>query len=394
MLKVDYEHCSGCGACVQKCPKGCISWERGELGFRYPVIDETSCINCHLCEKTCPIGKKLEVPELQIVSALVNKDADILSHSTSGGAFTAIAERVLEEGGAVYGCSIEDDFQVRHIRVTDGKKLEKLRGSKYVQSDTAETFKLAKQDIDAGKRVLFSGTPCQIVGLRHFLGTNAENLLTIDIVCHGVGSQSYFDKFIEDLKRREGHIVELRFRDKKYVGWSCGGGSVVVASPYSSLKKEERPFYNHENYYYSYFLSGDIYRKACYSCPYASVQRQGDITLGDFWGIEALKLPIDSYNGCSLVIANTQKGNKLISALKNVTKVATSAEAAMKHNHQLVAPSALKESRAKRIFEYERMSGREIQEAYLRGNKGKLIKGKIKTLVPYDLKRILRGLRG
>lgn len=392
MLNLDYEHCSGCGACVQKCPKGCISWEQGELGFMYPMIDETSCINCDLCENTCPIGKEIEVPKLQVVSALVNKNADILSHSTSGGAFTAIAESVLEEGGAVYGCSMEEGFQARHIRVTDGKELEKLRGSKYIQSDTVETFKFAKQDLEVGKRVLFSGTPCQIVGLRHFLGTDYENLLTIDIVCHGVGSQAYFDRFMEDLIRREGSIEELRFRDKKYVGWSCDGS--IVITPSTSRKREERPFYNYKNYYYSYFLSGDIYRKSCYCCPYANAQRQGDITLGDFWGIEALKLPIDSYNGCSLVIANTEKGNDAISTLTNVSIVAASAEAAMKHNGQLVAPSILKASRTKRISEYERMSGQEIQEAYIRENKKKLIRGKIKTMIPYDLKRMIRCLRG
>lgn len=394
MLNIDYEHCSGCGACVQKCPKGCISWEKGELGFQYPMVDTAKCVNCHLCEKVCPIGKELDVPEMQAVSALVNQDDNILSHSTSGGAFTAIAENVLNEGGVVYGCSMEEGFQIRHIRVTEVAGLEKLRGSKYVQSDTGETFRLAEQDLKAGRRVLFSGTPCQIVGFKHFLGKVYENLLTIDIVCHGVGSQAYFDKFMEDLNRREGHVEELRFRDKKYVGWSCGGVVVVVVSPSSSHKREERPFYNHENYYYSYFLSGDIYRKSCYSCPYANAQRQGDITLGDFWGIEALKLSIDSYNGCSLVITNTEKGSRAITSLTNVSIVEASAEAAIKHNDQLAAPSVLKPSREKRITEYEQMTGQEIQEAYIKENKKTLIKGKIKTMIPYDLKRKLRGLRG
>lgn len=203
MLNIDYEHCSGCGACVQKCPKGCIAWEKGELGFQYPVIASDICINCHLCESVCPIGKALDAPEIQVVSALVNKNADILSHSTSGGAFTAIAENVLKQEGIVYGCSMEEGFQVRHIRVTEVAGLEKLRGSKYVQSDTGETFKLAEQDLKAGRRVLFSGTPCQIEGFKRFLGKAYENLLTIDIVCHGVGSQVILTNLMDDLSRRE-----------------------------------------------------------------------------------------------------------------------------------------------------------------------------------------------
>ena len=390
MLKVDYEHCTGCGACVQHCPKQCISWKAGEFGFQYPIIDEKTCINCHLCEKVCPIDKELRKPEDQKVYAVVNSDKETLLHSTSGGAFSAIAETVLSDGGVVYGCSMEGGFQVKHIRITDAKALTRLRGSKYVQSNTGDTFSQAEKDLKAGLKVLYSGTPCQIAGLQNFLGKEYHNLLTVDIVCHGVGSQAYFDKFMDDLRRRYGNIQEVRFRDKKYVGWSCGG---VVVSLSSNKEKTEHPFYNHENYYYSYFLSGDIYRKSCYSCKYANSQRQGDITLGDFWGVEALKLPIDSYNGCSLMIVNTEKGRTAVQTLINVRKVEATVEEAVRHNDQLNHPSKLTAIRQQRIEDYEKMNGTQIQKKYLETNKKGVIKGKIKTFVPYSVKSWVRSIK-
>lgn len=391
MLKIDYEHCTGCGACVQRCPKQCITWTSGEFDFRYPTIDESVCIDCHLCEKVCPIVKELHIPEQQKVYALVNKNQDTLMHSTSGGAFSAIAEQILSNGGVVYGCSMEEGFQVKHIRITGIEDLNKLRGSKYVQSDTGNTFKLVEADLKAGLKVLYSGTPCQISGLLHFLGKEYENLLTVDIVCHGVGSQAYFDKFLEDLRRRKGNVQEIRFRDKKYVGWSCGGVVVVSLSP--TGEKAEMPFYNHENYYYSYFLSGDIYRKSCYSCKYANVSRQGDITLGDFWGVEALKLPLDTYDGSSLIIVNTDKGKAAVSVLTKVEKIETNTEDAIRHNYQLSSPSILTQKREKRLKEYQNCCGIEIQNKYLKENKVILIKGKIKTMLPYSVKLRIRKLK-
>ncbi len=389
MLKVDYEHCTGCGACVQHCPKQCISWKAGEFGFRYPIIDEKTCIDCHLCEKVCPIDKELKKPEDQKVYAVVNSDKETLLHSTSGGAFSAIAESILSDGGVVYGCSMEDGFQVRHIRVSTSENLQKLRGSKYVQSNTGTTFKHAEEDLRAGLKVLYSGTPCQIAGLQNYLGKEYDNLLTVDIVCHGVGSQAYFDKFMDDLRRRYGDVQDVRFRDKKYVGWSCGG---VVVSLSPNKEKTEQPFYNHENYYYSYFLSGDIYRKSCYACKYANAMRQGDITLGDFWGVEALKLPIDSYNGCSLMIVNTEKGKMFVNDIEGVKKVEATVEDAVRHNDQLSHPSKLPEIRQQRLEEYNKLDGLQIQKNYLETHKKGIIRGKIKVMIPKKLRAKLRGI--
>lgn len=387
MLSVDYEHCTGCMACVQKCPRQCISMVEGEFGFLYPQVNREQCVDCHFCEQICPVNKDVERPTVQKAFAVVHKNPDVVNDSTSGGAFTAFAKLMLQKSGVIYGCSM-DNFQVHHIRVDKEEKLIRLRGSKYVQSNTEDTYRQAESDLRNGKTVLYSGTPCQIAGLKKFLGKPYENLFTIDIICHGVGSQKYFDKFLDDLARRLGKVLEIKFRSKRYVGWSCGG---MVVSLSEKGNKNVQPFYNHENYYYSYFLSGDIYRKSCYSCPYASMERQGDITLGDFWGVESLKLTINSYRGCSLVLANSEKGERVLKQLSDIECVEVKLKDAMKHNSQLVHPSELKDQRNLRILEYETMSGEQIQHVYIKNNKKVLLKGKIKTMIPYSLKVKLRG---
>lgn len=207
-----------------------------EFGFRYPQIDEDTCVNCGLCEKVCPIDKALEVPAEQKAYAAVHKDAEVLAKSTSGGAFTAIADAIFAQGGIVYGAAMLDDMQVKHIRTIGKADFEGLRSSKYLQSDTGTTYQMVEQDLKQGKTVLYSGTPCQIDGLKNYLGKDYEHLYTADIVCHGVGSQAYFDKYMDFARKRYGKIKALRFRSKEYAGWSCGG-VVVVVDTSDCLKK-------------------------------------------------------------------------------------------------------------------------------------------------------------
>ena len=334
MLTVDYEKCTGCGACVQRCPKRCISWTQREFGFRYPQIDKDACVNCGQCEKVCPIDKALEVSAEQKAYAAVHKDDEVLAKSTSGGAFTAIADAVFAQGGIVYGAAMLDGMQVKHIRTSGKDDFEGLRSSKYLQSDTGTTYQMVEQDLKQGKTVLYSGTPCQIDGLKNFLGKDYENLYTADIVCHGVGSQAYFDKYMDYARERYGKIKALRFRSKEYAGWSCCG--VVVVDSSDCLKKI--PYRDFDNYYYSYFLSGDIYRKSCYSCKYANTNRVGDFTLGDYWGVEALNLPLQTENGCSLLLVNNQHAMQLLDEIESLDRVETTVEQAAHCNKQLNAP--------------------------------------------------------
>lgn len=389
MLTVDYEKCTGCGACVQRCPKRCISWTQREFGFRYPQIDKDACVNCGLCEKVCPTDKALEVPVEQKVYAAVHKDTEVLAKSTSGGAFTAIADAIFAQGGIVYGAAMLDDMQVKHIRTTGKDDFEGLRSSKYLQSDTGTTYQMVEQDLKQGKFVLYSGTPCQIDGLKNFLGKDYETLYTVDIVCHGVGSQAYFDKYMDFARERYGKIKALRFRSKEYAGWSCGGGVVVDSS--DCLKKI--PYRDFDNYYYSYFLSGDIYRKSCYSCKYANTNRVGDFTLGDYWGVEALNLPLQTENGCSLLLVNNQHAMQLLDEIESLDRVETTVEQAAHCNKQLNAPSKLMDSRQNRIGEYESMSGQQIQKEYLKKHRKTVVKGQLKALMPYKLKLLIRSAR-
>lgn len=390
MLTVDYEKCAGCGACVQRCPKRCISWTQREFGFRYPQIDKDACVNCGLCEKVCPTDKALEVPVEQKVYAAVHKDTEVLAKSTSGGAFTAIADAIFAQGGIVYGAAMLDDMQVKHIRTTGKDDFEGLRSSKYLQSDTGTTYQMVEQDLKQGKFVLYSGTPCQIDGLKNFLGKDYETLYTVDIVCHGVGSQAYFDKYMDFARERYGKIKALRFRSKEYAGWSCGGVVVVVDSS-DCLKKI--PYRDFDNYYYSYFLSGDIYRKSCYSCKYANTNRVGDFTLGDYWGVEALNLPLQTENGCSLLLVNNQHAMQLLDEIESLDRVETTVEQAAHCNKQLNAPSKLMDSRQNRIGEYESMSGQQIQKEYLKNHRKTVVKGQLKALMPYKLKLLIRSAR-
>ena len=390
MFAINYENCTGCGACVQRCPKQCISWTTKEFDFRYPRVDEASCINCGLCEKVCPIDKELKAPTAQKAYAAVHKDSAVLEKSTSGGAFTALADTIFSRGGVVYGAAMLNGMQVKHIRTEDKISFADLRNSKYLQSDTGTTYQMVEQDLKQGKVVLYSGTPCQIDGLKCFLRKEYENLYTADIVCHGVGSQAYFDKYMEFAKERYGKIKALRFRSKEYAGWSCGGVVVVVDSS-DCLKKI--PYRDFDNYYYSYFLSGDIYRKSCYSCKYANTNRVGDFTLGDYWGVEALNLPLQTENGCSLLLVNNQHAMQLLDEIESLNRVETTVEQAAHCNKQLNAPSKLMDSRQNRIGEYESMSGQQIQKEYLKNHRKTVVKGQLKALMPYKLKLLIRRAR-
>ena len=390
MFAINYENCTGCGACVQRCPKQCISWATKEFDFRYPRVDEATCINCGLCEKVCPIDKELKAPTAQKAYAAVHKDSSVLEKSTSGGAFTALADTIFSQGGVVYGAAMLNGMQVKHIRTENRTAFAELRSSKYLQSDTGTTYQMVEQDLKQGNVVLYSGTPCQIDGLKCFLRKEYENLYTADIVCHGVGSQKYFDKYMEFAKERYGKIKALRFRSKEYAGWSCGGVVVVVGTSNSEKKIPYRDF---DNYYYSYFLSGDIYRKCCYSCKYANTKRVGDFSLGDYWGVEALNLPLQTENGCSLLLVNNERAEKLLETIVDLDKVETTIEQAAHCNKQLNEPSRLPESRQKRIEEYESMSGQQIQKVYLKTHRKTVVKGRLKALMPYKLKLLIRSKR-
>lgn len=275
--------------------------------------------------------------------AAVNSSRDELMASSSGGAFSIIARAALERGGAVYGHAFVSSTKVKCIRIDDVNDLHRLRGSKYVQSDMGTAVRSVLADLRAGREVVFSGTPCQVAGVKAFLAAKraeADNLLLVDIVCHGVPSPKFFSDCLE-WESRGSRLTGVCFRDKQE-GWGCVGSIVLNNKSAGSNKAtaHSKPFSPKTSYYYERFLAGDIYRESCYRCPYAGGQRPGDITLGDFWGIDYEDAGLDPSKGISLVIANSSKGKVALQAIRESSHWAErSFEEAAAGNDQLRHPT-------------------------------------------------------
>ena len=389
MLELNLEKCTACGACVQKCPKNCIILESDENGFLYPSINTEDCINCGLCEKVCPIGDIFEIKE-QKAYACANKEEGILAQATSGGVFGSIANYVLEKGGIVYGCAYTGHLQATHIRVDRKDALPMLCGSKYVQSNTLSTYKECEKDLKNGKLVLYSGTPCQIAGLKKYLPEDYPNLITADLVCHGVASQKYFDKFVSYLEKEENAVcIDYSFRSKKNAGWSVAGLATFENEQGKHFEKKQ---YYFSNYYYFYYLACSIYRESCYSCQYANLNRVGDFTLGDFWGAEGVDIPFDAEKGCSLVLLNSQKAFEIFERL-DLWKHELPIEVAIKYNKQLSEPSRARYDRNELLREYREEPAGAIQKKFKKSNRKQIFIGRIKYLIPKGLKRKLLKIR-
>lgn len=389
MLKVNLKKCTGCGACVQICPNNCITMETNKEGFLYPTISEVNCCNCGLCQKVCIVDQRCETNAGGVTyAAKAISKIDCLK-STSGGVFGSLAYYVLSKGGIVFGCIMDRHHVVKHIGIDQIKKLDEIKGSKYVQSNTLSTYEECKNELKTGRLVLYSGTPCQIAGLKSFLGKEFSNLITVDLICHGVPSQAYFNKYLEWLQRKDNAKVRnFDFRCKKTDGWSLAGSYYIEKD--GSIQR--KPLYYFQHYYYYYFLEGSIYRESCYSCKFANLNRPGDFTLGDLWGAEGLDLNVDIQYGCSLVIANNDKARNLLVKLE-IDYEEIELNDALKYNEQLCKPSALPTSRNKRLEEFETKSADEINRIFLRSNFRKILVSKLKYSIPYKVRRRMLELK-
>ena len=308
--RIPEENCTGCGACYNICPAGAITMKAGSEGFLFPEIDARRCVYCSKCLKVCQAAREPSLREKQDCYALALKDSSLRGKSSSGGAFTLLASYVLDRGGMVCGAVFSEDYsEVYHCWAGDKSSLGPMRGSKYVQSDTRRTYAETKDYLKAGRYVLYTGTPCQIYGLRCFLGCDHEKLITADIVCHGVPSPYVYKKYLSEI-RKDRSIVRLDFRDKEKWGWGTAT---------SLFFSDGTAYYNdcYKDPYWRSFLSGLSTRKSCGSCRFASIHRTGDLTIGDFWGVFELDKSCDDGKGTSLLLVNSTKGKRVFREIRS-----------------------------------------------------------------------------
>lgn len=319
MIEVkDKFQCCGCAACVQRCPKQCISLKEDKEGFLYPIVDKNACIDCGLCEKVCPIIGPNAPREPLKVYAAKHKDDEIRMKSSSGGIFTLLAEQIIDEGGVVFGARFDEYWEVMHDYTETKEGLALFRGSKYVQSRIGNSYLQAENFLKQGKKVMFTGTPCQIAGLKRFLRKEYENLLAVDFVCHGVPSPKVWRMYLDETLARQGigkntvlsyamlrqkFIRSVEFRSKS-TGWKKYSFALTLTK--ASADGEENSVLLStvfsENQFMQAFLGDYILRPSCFKCVCKAGRSGADITLGDFWGIEMIRPDLDDDKGCGLVL--------------------------------------------------------------------------------------------
>lgn len=326
----DHARCTGCGACASGCPRDAIAMERDKEGFSYPVIEPDTCIRCGHCTAICPILHEREPKPLPAAFAAWNRDDSIRRDSTSGGAFTALADYVLEGGGIVYGAAFDGRQHLRHVACFRKEDLWRLRGAKYVQSDLGETFREIRTALES-RTVLFSGTPCQVDGLYRYLGRRPENLITCDLVCHGVPSPGVWENMAWSIEqRRHKGLQAVRFRNK-VTGWKDSHFTTV----YDDGSVDSAPLFRTE--YGRAFGRALFLRPSCHRCAYTNLNRPGDFTLGDFWGLRPDELPEQQEKGVNLLLVNTAHGSHIFDQLP-LGRQAFPIERAVAGNPRLASP--------------------------------------------------------
>jgi coenzyme F420-reducing hydrogenase beta subunit len=386
-LVKDKKTCCGCAACYNICPKNGIEMKPDEDGFLFPMVNIDLCVECGLCKKVCDFQKDINVGHEALATyAAINNSRAILSHSSSGGVFGALASFTFEHHGVVFGCAWNEKIEAEHICIKSGSNLKKLQGSKYVQSNINRSYREVEAYLKKDVQVLFAGTPCQVAGLKSYLGQEYNNLLTAELICHGVPNQKFFNDYISYLEATlKGRIIDFNFRDKTK-GWSLRSKAI-----YQKNKKiYSKTISNSLAYYYEYFSKGYICRESCYVCKYAGPKRQGDFTLGDYWGIEQAHPEIKTKNGVSALLVNTEKGISLLDELKkHLILVPSTFEQVSKKNRQLCAPVPKNEKRDKilRLWHHEGAKG--IADSFKVSPKEQVM-SMARAMLPYSIKEFIR----
>ena len=337
MIKItDKKDCCGCAACVQRCPKQCISLKEDGEGFLYPVVDESLCVGCGLCEKVCPIinrPKKLPVKE---VLAVKNRNEDERMASSSGGVFVALAKKVIDQGGVVFGAVFDENWEVKHTCAESMDGVRPMMGSKYVQSRIGDTFRQAEKFLKDGRKVLFTGSPCQITALHNYLRKDYPNLLSVDFLCHGVPSPGVWRRYLDEVFDRSARraaagkntvlssslkslpvITGIEFRDKTLHGWQkysfvVRGASASKAGKNTVLLSD----IHYDNPFMKGFLRNVYLRPSCYRCKCKNGVSHSDLTIGDFWGIDRISKEFDDDKGVSMLLILSDKGESVIQSIE------------------------------------------------------------------------------
>lgn len=361
MIITKPELCTGCTVCEKSCPKGAIQMKPNNEGFLYPEISEELCVECGICAKKCPsnnLPEQERLEEPQIFAAKL-KDDDALLKSASGGMFTALSDYVLDMGGTVYGAVFDKDFNVHHIKAETKEDRDRMRGSKYTQSSLLDTLTSIKSDLENGRKVLFTGTGCQCAGVRRFLeGTDCTNLFVADLICEGTPSPRVFKDYLKYIaKKHKDKVLDVKFRDKVN-GWT---GQTM------SVKMENSTYYKSSKHdaFYELFFRNVILRPSCHNCPYATMDRQGDVTIGDFWGIDKINPDFMDDKGVSLLIVNTEKGKALLGDIKDMLHLsAQTLEDAKKRQKNLYRPSPKSARREEFWQNYEKKGIKFVLKKY------------------------------
>lgn len=376
--------CTGCTACASVCPKQCIKMKEDENGFLYPfLIYPEKCINCSKCEKVCPVLEKQKgKKEVPIAYAAFSKNEKIRRESSSGGIFSEVANVVISQGGIVYGAAYDDQFDVCHICVDTADDLWKLRGAKYAESNLGDSFLDILERLKIGQKVLFSGTPCQVAGLKSFLGMEYDNLFCIDFVCHGIPSPMVWKSYVEYRAKKDasGELPKRINLRSKHTGWSRYHYSNVYqyedGTEYSELSSE--------SLYMKLFVGDYISRVSCENCKFKGYSRVSDITLGDFWGIWDIDPDMDDDKGTSVILVQSEKGYWLWNTISDkVESKKVSLEEASRQNQSMIQSA---KSNPKRKNVLERIKKRRCMEdaedliIYPKKSLGSYIKFKIISL--------------
>lgn len=385
------EKCTGCQACANKCVTGAISMKIALEGFVYPIIDNQKCVECHACEYVCPELSSTSIAHSMLSDSYMAKanDENVRFNSSSGGIFPLIAKSVINQGGIVFGAAFENDFKsVKHIAITNLEQLYKIQGSKYLQSDIGNAYAQAKRYLKAGRIVLFSGTGCQIAGLKKYLGQDYRSLITVDVVCHGVPAQSLWENYLDLLEKKYSSKARyVNFRSKR-VGWEEFGIESKFSEKYYFKELKDDP-------YLEIFQRNLSLRRSCYNCSYKSINGISDISVGDLWGINQINPDFNDNKGISFIMIHSEKGRDVFDEISSeIVFKEVDTKQAILYNKNISCSSRMPDSRASFFDDLNKLAFDKVIKKYSVPSIKTRVKNACKVIGIYELLMKIKKNRG